>query len=98
VATDYDALRTDVKESQDDSLEALKSASAPDPRSVMRALDVDDSDESAELPGEFINGELEVQIVPQGSDEFVCQSCFLVHHRSHQVVRRGVENCRDCEG
>ncbi|WP_334172612.1 DUF4193 domain-containing protein [Sinomonas sp.] len=99
MATDYDALRTDVKESQDDSLEALKSASAPDPRSVVRELDVDDSGESAELPGEFVNGELEVQVVPQGADEFVCQSCFLVRHRSQKAREKdGLAYCKDCEG
>jgi hypothetical protein len=98
VATDYDALRTDVKESQDASLEALKSASAPDPRSVVRELDVDETAESAELPGEFVNGELEVHVIPQGADEFVCQSCFLVHHRSQKVERGGVAYCKDCEG
>jgi hypothetical protein len=39
VATDYDEVRSDVKESQDNSLEALKSASAPDARSVVTELD-----------------------------------------------------------
>jgi hypothetical protein len=39
VATDYDELRTDVKESQDSSLEALQSAKAPDAKSVVQELD-----------------------------------------------------------
>jgi hypothetical protein len=39
----------------------------------VRELDVDDSGESAELPGEFVNDELEVQVIPRGADEFVCQ-------------------------
>jgi hypothetical protein len=51
-----------------------------------------------ETVGEFINDELTVLVVPQAADEFVCQSCFLVRHRSQKVVRRGVEYCRGCEG
>ena len=43
VATDYDEVRSDVKESQDRSLEALQSASAPDARSVIRELDETDA-------------------------------------------------------
>jgi hypothetical protein len=39
VATDYDELRTDVKESQENSLEALKTAKAPDAKSVVQELD-----------------------------------------------------------
>jgi hypothetical protein len=39
VATDYDEARSDVKESQDLSLEALQSANAPDARSLVRELD-----------------------------------------------------------
>ncbi|HET6241024.1 MAG TPA: DUF4193 family protein, partial [Arthrobacter sp.] len=34
MATDYDEVRSDVKESQENSLEALQSANAPDARSV----------------------------------------------------------------
>ncbi|MET3934811.1 hypothetical protein ABIE00_002857 [Arthrobacter sp. OAP107] len=36
MATDYDELRTDFKESQENSLEALKSAKAPDAQSVVQ--------------------------------------------------------------
>ncbi|GAB2741700.1 DUF4193 family protein [Sinomonas atrocyanea] len=100
MAADYDELRSDVKESQNESLEALKSASAPDPRSVVRELDGDDSGEDTGLPGgEFVNDELTVHVIPQGADEFVCQSCFLVRHRSQRAVEvDGVAYCRDCEG
>ncbi|MDP9886360.1 hypothetical protein J2W21_003893 [Sinomonas atrocyanea] len=100
MAADYDELRSDVKESQNDSLEAVKSASAPDPQSVVRELDGDDSGESGDLPGgEILTGELAVQVIPQGEDEFVCQSCFLVRHRSQKAVEKdGNAYCRDCEG
>ncbi|MDP9882549.1 hypothetical protein J2W21_000028 [Sinomonas atrocyanea] len=98
MATDYDELRTDVKESQHESLEAAKSANKPDPRSVVLELDGDDSAEEGLSGGEIVNDELTVMVIPQGADEFVCQSCFLVHHRSQTVVLGGVEYCRDCEG
>jgi len=99
VATDYDELRTEVKESQNDSLEALKSANAPDARSVVRELDVADEGDSVGVPGgEFIAEELIVQVVPQRKDEFTCYSCFLVHHRS-QMAREedGHAYCIECE-
>jgi hypothetical protein len=43
VATDYDELRTDVKESRENSLEALRSAKAPDAKSVVQELDEADT-------------------------------------------------------
>ena len=39
MATDYDEVRADVKESQEKSLEALQSANAPGARSVTLELD-----------------------------------------------------------
>lgn len=99
MATDYDELRPDLKESQNDSLEAVKSANAPDPRSVVRDLDGDDT-EGGDLPGgEILDGELTVHVIPQGEDEFVCQSCFLVRHKSQKARQKdGLAYCRDCEG
>jgi len=100
VANDYDELRTEVKESQNDSLEALKSASAPDPNSVVRELDATDDMDSVGIPGgEFVAEELVVQIVPQRDDEFTCYSCFLVRHRSQMAREKdGHAYCIECEG
>lgn len=98
MAADYDELRPDVVETQNDSLEALKSARAPDPRSVVVELDGDDGEGSELRGGETVNDELSVRVVPQGPDEFVCQSCFLVRHRTQKVELDGVEYCRDCRG
>jgi hypothetical protein len=100
VATDYDELRSDVKESQNNSLEALQSANAPDARSVVRDLDEADGLDGLGAPGgEFVAEELIVQVIPQKDDEFTCYSCFLVRHRS-QLAREknGHAYCRDCEG
>lgn len=100
VATDYDEVRSDVKESQDRSLEALQSANAPDARSVVRDLDESDAlDELMTPGGEFVAEELIVQVIPQAADEFTCYSCFLVRHRS-QLAREknGHPYCIECEG
>lgn len=100
LATDYDELRSDVKESQDNSLEQLQSANAPDARSVVLELDEADGLDSAGVPGgEFVAEELVVQVIPQADDEFTCYSCFLVRHRS-QIARQkdGHSYCTECEG
>lgn len=100
MATDYDEIRTDVKESQDRSLQALQSANAPDARSVVRELDEADTLDEALTPGgEIVSEELIVQVVPEAEDEFTCYSCFLVRHRS-QLAREnnGHAFCIDCEG
>ncbi|HSO14493.1 MAG TPA: DUF4193 domain-containing protein [Arthrobacter sp.] len=100
MATDYDEVRSDVKESQDRSLEALQSANAPDARSVVRELDEADSLDGTMVPGgEIVAEELTVQVIPQANDEFTCYSCFLVRHRS-QIAREknGHAYCVDCEG
>ncbi|MGO4190217.1 DUF4193 domain-containing protein [Arthrobacter sp. YAF17] len=100
MATDYDEVRSDVKESQERSLEALQSANAPDARSVVRELDEADSLDGAMVPGgEIVAEELTVQVIPQANDEFTCYSCFLVRHRS-QIAREknGHAYCIDCEG
>jgi hypothetical protein len=100
VATDYDEVRSDVKESQDKSLEALQSENAPDARSVVRELDGSDALDETMVPGgEIVAEELVVEVIPQAEDEFTCYSCFLVRHRS-QIAREknGHAYCIDCEG
>lgn len=61
-----------MKESQDASLDALKSANKPGPRSVVRELDVDDSGEGVELPGEFVHHRSQKVVV--GGVEY-CREC-----------------------
>lgn len=99
VATDYDELRTDVKESQENSLEALKSAKAPDAKAVVLELDEADTLDGLTPGGEFIAEELVVQVIPQAEDEFTCYSCFLVRHRSLKAsVKDGHAYCVECVG
>jgi pyruvate/2-oxoglutarate dehydrogenase complex dihydrolipoamide acyltransferase (E2) component len=100
VATDYDELRPDVKESQANTLEAFQSAAAaPDARSVALELDESEALDDASVPGgEIIAEELIIHVQPQAKDEFTCHSCFLVRHRS-QIAREkaGHAYCFECE-
>lgn len=98
MATDYDEVRSDVKESQERSLEALQSANAPDARSVVRELDgADDLNEGVTPGGELVLEELVVQVVPQAADEFTCYSCFLVRHKAQLAREEGGRSyCIDC--
>lgn len=99
MAADYDEVRSDVKESQENSLDALKSANAPDARSVVLELDQADGLDQEGPGGEIIAEELIVQVIPPAADEFTCFSCFLVRHRS-QIAREkdGHAYCVECEG
>lgn len=100
MATDYDEVRSDVKESQDRSLEALQAANAPDARSVVKELDETDVfDEGLTPGGEIVSDELIVQVIPQREDEFTCYSCFLVRHQSQKAREAdGHSYCVECEG
>jgi hypothetical protein len=100
VAADYDEVRSDVKESQKNSLEEVQSANAPDASSVVRELDGADAMDDAIVPGgEFVAEELVVQIIPRQRTNSPCYSCFLVRHRS-QIAREqnGHAYCIECEG
>ncbi|GAA5226085.1 DUF4193 domain-containing protein [Paeniglutamicibacter antarcticus] len=100
MATDYDEVRPDVAEARKASLEAVKTANAPDARSVSRDLDEEDTSDGVELAGaDLSNEELSVTVIPQKEDEFLCGSCFLIRHRTLLAREaKGVAYCRDCEG
>ena len=96
MATDYDQPRDSeaVKAEEAASLEALRAWSV----STTVLLDVDDSNllEDLELPGADLSAEsLVVAIVPTQTDEFRCQRCFLIVHKS-QRAEPGADVCRDC--
>src|SRR5437899_729972 len=94
--TDYDAPRRPVADLEDESLEELKArrAAAHSP-----TADLDEPEaEDFELPGaDLSNEELTVSVVPMRADEFRCDQCFLIHHRSQLAVEAsGRTLCRDC--
>ncbi len=99
MATDYDEPRKSESDPTPESLEELRTA-----QTAARTADVDvdepDTAEGIELPGADLSAmELTVEVVPPKKDEFVCSSCFLVHHQS-QLAREkdGMSYCIECEG
>ncbi|GIH19603.1 DUF4193 domain-containing protein [Rugosimonospora africana] len=94
--TDYDAPRRPAVELEDDSLEELKARRTA---TQSPTADLDEPEgEDFELPGaDLSDEELTVSVVPMRADEFRCDSCFLVHHRSQLAVQSaGRRLCRDC--
>jgi Domain of unknown function (DUF4193) len=77
----------------------LKTAKAPDVKSVVLELDEADTSDGLTPGGEFIAEELVVEVIPQAEDEFTCHSCFLVRHRSQKAREKdGHAYCVECEG
>ena len=97
MANDYDAPRVTDSDA-DESLEELTSRRKNDAATAV--IDVDDGDaaESFDLPDADLTGEeLTVRVVPKQADEFVCSSCFLVHHKARLALRKdGQQFCTDC--
>lgn len=95
---DYDEVRPDIAETRNASLEALKSANAPDARSVVSELEEADTVDGVELPGaDLSDEEVTVVILPQKMDEFICQSCFLIRHKSQMAdEKEGNRYCLEC--
>jgi len=99
MATDYDAPRKTDEDLHEDSLEELKARRAEKSAST---VDEDETEaaEGFELPGADLSDEqLSVQVLPKQADEFMCSSCFLVHHRSQLAFDRDGElTCTECAG
>ncbi|KAD4060247.1 MULTISPECIES: DUF4193 domain-containing protein [Arthrobacter] len=99
MATDYDAPRKTEEEAGPASIEELQ-ARRSDKQSAVVDVDETEAAEGFELPGADLSGEeLLVRVVPPQEDEFTCNSCFLVRHRSQLAVEKnGLAYCKDCEG
>ena len=97
MATDYDAPRRGSEDEEAESIEEVKAAAAT---KKIQSPEVDEDEtaaaESYELPGADLSHEsLDVTVTPQQADEFVCSSCFLVHHHTAAATPGGTV-CRDC--
>lgn len=92
--TDYDAPRVKPEEQEpDEALAEARAKVAPKGDKVDDELNLD---EAITLPGADLSGiELEIEVVPQQSDEFTCMSCFLVRHRT-QLAAGSRDHCVDC--
>ncbi|OMH29687.1 dUTPase [Tersicoccus phoenicis] len=98
MATDYDAPRKTDDETNEDSIEELKSRRT-DNQSAVVDEDEAEAAEGFELPGADLSGEeLLIRVLPAQADEFTCGSCFLVRHRS-QISRQkdGMFICKECD-
>ncbi len=101
MATDYDEPRVKPEDQPaNESLDAIQAQRSA--TSQTSAIDLEDaaSADGFELPGAvLVDDELTVEVVPQQGDEFICMSCFLVHHRSQLILgKNGEKYCRECEG
>lgn len=97
MATDYDAPRRGREDEEAEHLEEVKAATTTR-RAQQPNVDEDETvaAESFELPGaDLSHEELVVEVQPQRADEFVCSSCFLVHHRA-ALADAAAMLCLDC--
>jgi hypothetical protein len=95
MATDYDAPR-DAEATAAEQTASLDALRAQAPTTQVTVDDEANLLEDLELPGADLSHEiLAVDVVPQMADEFRCDKCFLVVHRSRRA-KPGVNVCVDC--
>ncbi|MGP5726218.1 DUF4193 family protein [Arthrobacter rhombi] len=97
MAEDYDKVRPDVAERNEQILKNVQALDAPDAASEVNELDESQPVEGQELPGAIIDDELVVAVKPQTGTEFICGKCFLI--RDHSMLdhkENGVMVCREC--
>ena len=95
MATDYDAPR-DAEATAAEQTASLDALRAQAPTTQVTVDDEANLLEDLELPGADLSHEiLAVDVVPQMADEFRCDKCFLVVHRTRRA-KAGVNVCVDC--
>jgi hypothetical protein len=95
MATDYDAPR-DAEATAAEQTASLDALRAQAPTTQVTVDDEANLLEDLELPGADLSHEiLAVDVVPQMADEFRCDKCFLVVHRTRRA-KAGVNICVDC--
>jgi hypothetical protein len=95
MATDYDAPR-DAEATAAEQTASLDALRAQAPTTQVTVDDEANLLEDLELPGADLSHEiLAVDVVPQMADEFRCERCFLVVHRTRRA-KAGVDVCVDC--
>jgi len=95
MATDYDAPR-DAEATAAEQTASLDALRAQAPTTQVTVDDEANLLEDLELPGADLSHEiLAVDVVPQMADEFRCEKCFLVVHRTRRA-KPGVDVCVDC--
>jgi hypothetical protein len=95
MATDYDAPR-DAEATAAEQTASLDALRAQAPVAQVQTDDEANLLEDLELPGADMSHEiLSIDVVPQMADEFRCERCFLVVHRSRRA-KPGIDVCVDC--
>lgn len=97
MAQDYDSPR-----SKDEDEELLQTLSKG-PTNAATDLDDDENAiaEDYELPGaDPSNEDASITVIPMQGDEFICDECFLVKHRSQlaETTDDGRLICEECAG
>ncbi len=94
-SSEYDNHRLRVEEPLEEML--------PGRDLVVNWADIDEADESdlervVELANAYVVGEgVFVPVTPKRADEFMCSSCFLIHHMSRLASSKdGQRICTDC--
>jgi hypothetical protein len=95
IGGEYDEHRLRIEETVEEMLHGQDLAS--------RWVDIDDADgltssDPFELAGADLAGdEITVPVIPKQTDEFMCSSCFLIHHVSRLASSKGSQLvCTDC--
>lgn len=97
MTVDYDAPRNPPEEEPAiNVLEMARTRGVSDSRS--EPIDESENDESVDLPEvDLSESGLIVHVLPQQTDEFLCESCFLVCHRSQLAEGSdGQHTCLSC--
>ncbi|MGO2004328.1 DUF4193 family protein [Arthrobacter rhombi] len=98
MAVEYDEVRPDVAERDEETLKQVKQIDAPNKKTAVEELDEEEPLDGDELPGAIIDEELVVQVRPQAQDEFTCGECFLVRYRSQlSRTKDGMMICKECD-
>lgn len=64
-------------------------------RTEDKAAEEEEEESVLDLTREEKAESLQIKVLPQQQDEFVCKNCFLVKHRS-QLADKKRMFCRDC--
>lgn len=98
MATDYDILQKSDDGINEESIDELKVRRTNTKSSV---VDDDSETEIYELPETELstNEELFVKVLPAQDDEFTCNTCFLVRHKSQiaKIQEKNIFLCKECE-
>jgi len=78
----------------DDSIDELQTRTTPR-RPTLLEDDIDTGNDDGFTEFEIVEERMTIDIVPQQADEFTCDTCFLVLHRT-RIATNSQRTCIDC--